>query len=54
MVRSGSQISCFKLFVSKSCELINTHFVGLRWVTVVFLNDFNVLKIDQFTVGIFF
>lgn len=42
-----------KLSISYSGELIDSHFIGLSGIFVVFLDDFKVLKVNQSSEGIF-
>ena len=54
MVLSWSQVNSLELFVGVGSELVDSHFVGLGWVTVVFLDDFKIFLEDDLSELIIF
>ena len=53
MTRSWIEVGHFEFLISESCKFVDSHFVGLRKVIVVFVDFVNILFIDFSSVRIF-
>lgn len=49
----GVKIGVEEFLFGHGCELVDTHFVGLGWVSIVFVNDVNIFFEDDSSVFLF-